>query len=188
MDTAEDRRTTLLDAAIEIVGTHGMRGLTHRAVDAAAGVPAGSTSNHFRTRDALLIGIMERFMRRERAMVPTPSGPPTSRRELVEALAAYARQSVDEGRTVSLARYAILVESAQRPALRPDVARGADEVDTWALELVRRAGSRDPERDEGIIANYLTGLVLHELSLPSPQFDPAPRIAALIDALGWEEA
>ena len=38
-----DRRTVLLDAALELVGTHGMRGLTHRAVDAAAAVPAGSS-------------------------------------------------------------------------------------------------------------------------------------------------
>ena len=29
-----DRRTLLLDAALELVGTEGMRGLTHRAVDA----------------------------------------------------------------------------------------------------------------------------------------------------------
>ena len=53
-----DRRTTLLDAALELVGTQGMRGLTHRAVDAAADLPPGSTSNYFRTRAALLnIGV-----------------------------------------------------------------------------------------------------------------------------------
>ena len=40
-----DRRTLLLDAALELVGTQGMRGLTHRAVDAAAGLPPGSTSS-----------------------------------------------------------------------------------------------------------------------------------------------
>ena len=40
-----DRRTAILDAALELVGTLGMRGLTHRAVDAAAGLPPGSTSN-----------------------------------------------------------------------------------------------------------------------------------------------
>ena len=57
-----DRRTVLLDAALELVGTQGMRGLTHRAVDAAAGVPPGSTSNHFRTREALVLGIVERFV------------------------------------------------------------------------------------------------------------------------------
>ncbi len=48
------RRDDLLDAAICVLGESGIRGLTHRAVDAAAGLPAGSASNLFRTRDALL--------------------------------------------------------------------------------------------------------------------------------------
>ncbi|WP_232075967.1 hypothetical protein [Phytohabitans suffuscus] len=41
--------------------------MTHRAVDAEAGVPQGTTSNHFRTRDALFEGVVERFAQRERA-------------------------------------------------------------------------------------------------------------------------
>ena len=61
------RQAEILDAAIETLGTRGMRGLTHRAVDEAAGLPEGSTSNHFRSRDALLAGIAERFVQRERA-------------------------------------------------------------------------------------------------------------------------
>lgn len=165
-----------------------MRALTHRAVDAAAGLPAGSTSNHFRTREALARGLVERFVHRERELMLAPPGERMTRAGLVTLLADYARRAVGEGRTVTLARYTILVETAHRPELRDGVAHGADEVDTWARDLVRRAGSRDPERDEGILANYITGLVLHELSLPSTKFDPAPRIAALIDTLGWEDS
>ena len=75
-----DRRTDLLDAALELVGTQGMRGLTHRAVDTAAGVPPGSTSNYFRTREALVLGIVERYIVREREMATGPGGdvPPTA--------------------------------------------------------------------------------------------------------------
>src|SRR5689334_13711377 len=69
-----DRRTSLLDAAVELVGTSGMRGLTHRAVDQAAGVPSGSTSNLFRTREALVAGIVERYVERERLMAIDPHG------------------------------------------------------------------------------------------------------------------
>ena len=38
------RSDTLLDAAIHVVGTDGMRALTLRAVDAAVGLPTVSTS------------------------------------------------------------------------------------------------------------------------------------------------
>ncbi|MFE2141899.1 TetR/AcrR family transcriptional regulator, partial [Streptomyces sp. NPDC059456] len=49
-----DRRTLIADAAISLVAAAGLRGLTHRAVDGAARLPAGSTSYYFRTRTALI--------------------------------------------------------------------------------------------------------------------------------------
>ena len=36
------------------------------------------------------------------------------------------------------------------------------------------------------MANYVTGLVFHELALPTPDFDPAARLQVLIDALDWD--
>ncbi len=44
----------MADAAIAVLADHGARGLTHRAVDQAAGLPPGTTSNYARTREALL--------------------------------------------------------------------------------------------------------------------------------------
>lgn len=181
-----DRRTALLDAALELVGTQGMRGLTHRAVDAAADLPSGSTSNYFRTREALVLGIVERFIARERAMAtgphdevdPTPDGVAT-------ALGRFVDRALGPDRAVTLARYAILVETARTPTLREGMRSGADQVDRWSLDLVTRAGSRDPQRDLGLLANYVTGLVLHELALPSPDLDATARIRGVIDTLGW---
>jgi DNA-binding transcriptional regulator YbjK len=181
-----DRRTLLLDAALELVGTQGMRGLTHRAVDTAAGLPPGSTSNLFRTRDALVLGIVELFIARERAMVtgprdevdPTPDG-------VAAALGRFVDRALGPDRAVTLARYAILVETAQNPDLREGMAPGADEVDTWALDLIIRGGSQAPQRDLQVLANYMTGLVLHELALPSADLDAAARIRSVIDTLGW---
>ena len=49
-----ERRAQLLDAAIGILADTGVGGLTHRQVDDRAGLPAGTTSNYFRTRQALL--------------------------------------------------------------------------------------------------------------------------------------
>lgn len=183
-----DRRTALLDAALELVGSQGMRGLTHRAVDVAAAVPAGSTSNYFRTREALILGIVERFIARERTMAtgpldevePSPDG-------VASAFGRFAHRALGPDRVVTLARYAILVETAQNPSLRQGMASGADQVDRWALDVLTRAGSQHPERDRGVLANYVTGLVLHELALPSADLDATARIRALIDTLGWAD-
>ena len=46
----KDRKTTIADAALELLAASGARGLTHRAVDAWAGLPDGSTSSCCRTR------------------------------------------------------------------------------------------------------------------------------------------
>lgn len=183
-----ERRTVLLDAALELVGTQGMRGLTHRAVDAAAGVPPGSTSNHFRTREALVLGIVERFIARERAMATEPYDEVDASPDgVAAALGRFVERALGVDRAVTLARYAILVETAQNPdLLRAGMAPGAGQVDAWGLDLITRAGSQDPARDLGVLANYVSGLVLHELALPSPDLDAAARIRGVIDTLGWD--
>ena len=56
-----DRRTQLLDAALAVVADKGMKGLTHRAVDAAAEVAEGTTSNYFRSRAALVEAALDRL-------------------------------------------------------------------------------------------------------------------------------
>lgn len=50
----KDRKTLIADAAIALLASAGSKGLTHRAVDAQAGLPAGSTSFYCRTRQELL--------------------------------------------------------------------------------------------------------------------------------------
>ena len=52
-------KTRAIDAAIDLVGTHGLRALAHTRVDERAGLPKGSTSNYFRTDQALLSGIVD---------------------------------------------------------------------------------------------------------------------------------
>jgi AcrR family transcriptional regulator len=58
---APQRRRDLADAAIEVLGNYGSRMLTHAKVDERAGMPDGTTSYYFRTRNALLLGIASRL-------------------------------------------------------------------------------------------------------------------------------
>ena len=88
-------------------------------------------------------------------------------------------------RAVTLARYAILVETAQNPALREGMTAAADQVDSWARDLISAAGSQDLDRDLSVLANYVTGLVLHELALPSADLNATARIRSVIDTLDW---
>ena len=180
-----NRRDDLLDAAIIVLGEGGVRGVTHKAVDVAAGLPAGSTSNYFRTKDALLTAVVERFAARERANWEEIAAAtvPTTPTELARALAAFAHDAVGPHRTLTLARYAILVESAIRPALREQLAATGGRVRLWFTNWLRLIGSTDPDRHTGIVMNDWTGLVLHQLAYPNPAFDPTGELTALITTL-----
>ncbi|GAB3525664.1 hypothetical protein GCM10027575_61020 [Phytohabitans suffuscus] len=174
-----------MDAAITVLATQGVRGVTHRAVDAEAGVPQGTTSNHFRTRDALFEGVVERFAQRERAAFEDLAGAadPRTPEELVAVLADWTVAAVGPRRELTLARFAILVEAAIRPPLRRKLAEVAAQVRGWSTEWMRAAGSADPERDVRYLANQVEALTLHQLAYPDPDFDPGPSLAALVAAL-----
>ncbi|MGW1931081.1 TetR/AcrR family transcriptional regulator, partial [Streptomyces sp. NPDC001919] len=70
-DAPASRADRIGDAALDLLVERGMRGLTHRAVDERAGLPQGSTSNHARTRQALLETAVRRQVQLE-SRVLTP--------------------------------------------------------------------------------------------------------------------
>lgn len=177
-----NRRQELLDAAIVVIGGSGIHGLTHRAVDAAAGLPAGSASNHFRSRDALLEAVLDRIVERERAnweeIAATTA--PTTPAKLAETLVEAAREMAGRHRDLTLARYSILLEAANHPPLRHKLTDGGARVRAWVLNWMRIAGSTDPEREAPLIMNHFTGLVLHQLANPDPDFGPTAEITELV--------
>jgi AcrR family transcriptional regulator len=54
------RREELLDCAEELFATHGVGGVSLRAIQAAAGLSVGSLRYHFKTEDDLVAAVMER--------------------------------------------------------------------------------------------------------------------------------
>jgi DNA-binding transcriptional regulator YbjK len=179
------RREQILDTAIDLLGSGGAHAVTHRAIDSAAGLPAGSTSNYFRSRDALLEAVVERFAARERANWDdiAASVSPTDPTGLAEAVAAFAIDATGPHRTLTLARYAILVETAHHPALREKLLATGQRVNAWFTSWLRTAGSTDPERVAPVIMNHYTGLVLHQLAMPDSAFDPIKQCSVVIKAL-----
>ncbi|NVK47454.1 MAG: TetR family transcriptional regulator [Rhodobacteraceae bacterium] len=55
----QDRQIAILDATISLLARAGLDGVTHRAVDAQAGLPQGSTSYYFAKKSALLTAAAE---------------------------------------------------------------------------------------------------------------------------------
>ncbi len=114
------RRTALVDTAIEVLAAQGARGLTFRAVDEGAGVPAGTASNYFRNRDHLLTQAGERVYERlleGASQVTLPADAPRDRDLLVQLMVGTVRRIVDY-RTGFLALLELRLEATRREGVR----------------------------------------------------------------------
>src|SRR3954451_13985918 len=63
----ERRRAELLDAAIGLIGAHGLDAVNDRAVAASAGVPAATPSYYFRSNEDLIVEALRLVADRENA-------------------------------------------------------------------------------------------------------------------------
>lgn len=113
------RRAELADAAIALLATDGVHGVTHRAVERRAGLPVGTASNYFRSREALLVAAAERVGELHYAdMAAAGPGPAGDTRE--RAVALIAGSLLDAATTHRgryLAIFELRLESLRRPAL-----------------------------------------------------------------------
>ncbi|WP_433824640.1 TetR/AcrR family transcriptional regulator [Actinoplanes sp. CA-015351] len=160
------RREQLLDAAIGVLGNQGSRALTHRAVDAAASMPFGSTANYYKSRDALISAVVERFAERDRIGWETITTfvRPANAAELAAGLIGYVQRALGPERAVTVARYGLFLEATLRPELRDPLAESARELRKWAATWLRQIGSADPDGDCAAVFDYLDGVILHQLA------------------------
>ncbi|MFI7443410.1 TetR/AcrR family transcriptional regulator [Nonomuraea indica] len=158
------RSDMVAEAAITLLAERGMRGLTHRAVDEAAGLPPGSTSNLARTRAALLELALARLTAlEEHALAPAISGGPPSREELPDVLAEAVHVQVNDRRR-TLARYELALEATRRPELRAIYDRAGRRFRDPAVALLAAVGSRDPVRHARQVVAFGEGMMFDAIA------------------------
>ncbi|TWF79893.1 TetR family transcriptional regulator [Pseudonocardia hierapolitana] len=159
-----DRRTEILDGALHVLAERGMRGLTHRAVDAAAGIPPGSTSYYFRSRSALVAGCVERLLELDFAVEGrVVSTVEREGRGLVEALVDAAIALVTTQRYRTVARYELNLAALRDPQLKEALLRAGDTVRAFAADVLRGHGATDADRSAEEITATLDGLMFTAL-------------------------
>ncbi|GAT72828.1 TetR family transcriptional regulator [Microbacterium sp. HM58-2] len=178
----ETRRRAIADAGLAVLAREGSRGLTHRAVDEAAGVPTGTTSNYFRSRDALVAGLVDRIGER---LAPTPDD--LERRAQGDPgpglFADYVRDIVrrlTDDREVTIALFELRLESSRRPevaALLGAWQRAGLDAD---VAFNAEAGLPGGRREIALFHYAIDGLLLDRLTTP---IDPATSTDAVIDDL-----
>ncbi|MFJ4850508.1 MULTISPECIES: TetR/AcrR family transcriptional regulator [unclassified Streptomyces] len=164
--TPTSRHELIADAALSLLAERGMRGLTHRAVDKAAGLPLGSTSNYARTRAALLEAAVLRLAALDAQAISqaeTPAPGPGAE-SLAALLAPALHRSVTQSRDLTLARLELALEATRRPELRA-VYDTAGHAFRDQLEVMLRAvGSAEPERHARSLLAWCDGVHFHAVA------------------------
>jgi DNA-binding transcriptional regulator YbjK len=181
------RREELADAAIVTLAREGMRGLTHRAVDKAAGVSEGSTSYYFRTRHALLQAVVERATEVDTAEMEVSSFGDVA--AAGEGIAAVLEGWVTTGRDRQLARFELALEATRRPELRTALVARQEVFRSVLRERLALFGVRDPSGQATELVTLLNGLLFDAVTRTETAEDAVavirtnvPRLLASVTA------
>lgn len=155
------RPELIADTAIDLLAERGLRGLTHRAVDEAAGLPQGSTSNLARTRAALLEATVRRLADREARVLAPEEGPAGSdgREGVADALALAVHRYLTGHRHLLVARYELALEATRRPELRAIYDRSGRAFREPLVSLMTSLGSTEAERHALSLIAWCDGLL-----------------------------
>jgi DNA-binding transcriptional regulator YbjK len=156
----EGRRALIADTAIATLAERGSRGLTHRAVDEAAGLPMGSTSYYLRRRADLLAAAADRLADLDTAALAALPGR-SAAADLTRLLEGALH---GEGRDRTIARYELSLEAARRDDLRAVLVAGTVRVHAAVRELLGALGAAQPDTAADDLLALLDGLLLAEVT------------------------
>ncbi|MFD4958392.1 TetR/AcrR family transcriptional regulator [Microbacterium sp. NPDC058389] len=174
-------RDRALAAAVTLVGEQGVRALTHARVDAQAGLPKGSTSNWFRTRDALVAGVLVWIAEQERTELVAAIGPAQTSDDVVEALTGLLADATGPHAVRTRARYALFLETAAAPGVGPSVHAQRSLFEEWTRDQLVRLGASDPDDGARALLAMSAGIIVNRLTV-APDAPIRPTVALAVRA------
>jgi DNA-binding transcriptional regulator YbjK len=153
----------IADTTIDLLATGGARGVTHRAVDAAAGLPEGSTSYYFRSRSALLIAAAERLAQLDLTSDGDPNPAAAEHgiaaHDLCDIFARLVHEQATTHRRRTLARYELSLEAARNPEVAAVMTAIGSRFTAIAARMLENLGAQDPVGDARALIAACAGLV-----------------------------
>ena len=184
-----DRRQRIANAGIALIARGGTHRLTHRAVDAEAGLPNGSTSYYARSRRDLIRLVMEQLSAESQADLTDIEVPEKlTVRQATDLVGRLTKRLILNGDAQAV-RFALMFEVRDDDELRRELTVDApvrSSFDEKAVKLLRALGATDPEGTApefvalvdavlmyraveaapidpvGVVETYLTGLLVRQ--------------------------
>jgi TetR/AcrR family transcriptional regulator, regulator of biofilm formation and stress response len=183
------RREQILEAALRVIGRSGRQAVTHRAVAEEAGVPLGSTTYYFDSRDDLLrqalehvaASEVERYAERGEELRSVKSA-----RELADSLIDDLIEAAKD-RIAYIAEYELWLEAGQRPELREAAQSWCDAEQRSVAGAMEALNSTDPATDASLVVAAIDGLGERVLAREEDPAEAAkefrPELRRLIERL-----
>ena len=177
---ARGRRAELLEAAVEVVADLGLRGLTHRSVDARATLPEGTCSAYFRSREALLIGLAEHVAASMSRDVDEMTTLASTHADDTDALGNEATDLLlrwlDRPQVVRT-QGELSFEAVRRPELMKVFQNWRAALDTLVAGISRAGGSADPDLRASVAVAALEGVLGSATRMPADRREDFVRAA-----------
>jgi DNA-binding transcriptional regulator YbjK len=159
-----------LQTTLHLIAEDGIDAVTHRAVADAAGVPLGSTTYWFASRQEMLRQALEYFARLEieslHERLDPIIGRRLSRKRLADEFTALLLPQLGPQRWRTVAQYALMQEASRRPELEPVCREWSEAWEAALAELFGSLDARDPRLEARMFLAMLDGLLLGQLAAP----------------------
>ncbi|WP_205699061.1 TetR/AcrR family transcriptional regulator [Conexibacter sp. SYSU D00693] len=176
-----ERRASILQATLRIVGRDGITAVTHRSVADEAGVPFASVGYYFASKEDLLREALEAFVDEEVARLQAVADALQGAGELTASQLVDGFDAVLSG-VESRAQFEIYLEAAREPELQ-QVAdrcfRAYEDIARAAL-LAAGASEEDVETAAPAVVALTDGLAVRHLAAPGTLDRNALRQAFLL--------
>lgn len=168
----QPRRDALLEAAVEVVGTHGLAGTTHRSVTEAAGVPLATASYYFSSIGELVAEALTRFVAARAKEMEIPDlGALADFLTPTDIANSYAERIMELPEARRLAFYEVLVNARRSPELAEPARRALATYRAAAQTGLRAVGGPADDRSARAQVALALGLGLLHLVDPEPDDD-----------------
>jgi TetR/AcrR family transcriptional regulator, regulator of biofilm formation and stress response len=166
-----DRRSRIIDAALDVIAEKGVAGTTHRRVAAEADVPLGSMTYHFASMDELLREAFTRFAESGNARFSRALAAAGNREEAQAAVVDLITGTVDGSFRDLVLTHELYTLAVREPAFR-QITR-----DWMARDRATFEGHFDPPTAR-LLNALIEGLTLHQ-ALDTQPGDPALAVDAV---------
>ena len=168
----EARRERILRATLAVIARSGIGAVTHRSVAEEAGVPLGSLTYWFGTKDDLLREALRRFVAEEAERLKRIAEQLGSGAEPAEIAERYAAVLEQNAGPDQIAQFELYLEAARNPALREIAEESFRAYEEVAIAALRAAGAADPEGIAPLFVSLADGLGLRRVAAgESPPVD-----------------